>query len=51
MGNVPGFSKEAWENPDILKMYTEGVKWVMGLIKGSTASHPKVTKDDLVAAG
>lgn len=37
-----GHTKEAWENPDILKMYTEAVKWVMGLTEGSTASHPKV---------
>jgi type 1 glutamine amidotransferase len=37
-----GHTKEAWENPDILKMYTEAVKWVMGLAEGSTASHPKI---------
>lgn len=37
-----GHTKEAWENPDILRMYTEAVKWVMGLTEGSTASHPKV---------
>jgi type 1 glutamine amidotransferase len=37
-----GHTKEAWENPDILKMYTEAVKWVMGLTEGSTASHAKV---------
>jgi type 1 glutamine amidotransferase len=40
--STSGHTKEAWENPDILKMYTEAVKWVMGLTEGSTASHPKV---------
>jgi hypothetical protein len=37
-----GHNKEAWENPDILKLYTEAVKWAMGLTEGSAASHPKV---------
>lgn len=37
-----GHTKEAWEDPDVRKMYLEGVKWAMGRTEGSTASHPKV---------
>jgi uncharacterized protein len=37
-----GHTKEAWENPDVQKMYLEAVKWAMGRTEGSTASHPKV---------
>jgi type 1 glutamine amidotransferase len=37
-----GHTKEAWEDPDVLKMYLEGVKWALGRTDGSAASHPKV---------
>jgi len=37
-----GHTKEAWEDPDVLKMYLEGVKWVLGRTEGSVTSHPKV---------
>jgi type 1 glutamine amidotransferase len=37
-----GHTKEAWENPDVQKMYMEAVKWAMKRTEGSTASHPKV---------
>jgi type 1 glutamine amidotransferase len=37
-----GHTKEAWDNPDIIRMYTEAVKWAVGLTDGSTDSHPKV---------
>ena len=37
-----GHTKEAWDNPDIRKMYLEGVKWVIGRTEGSVTPHPKV---------
>lgn len=36
-----GHTKEAWDDPDIQKMYFEAIKWSLGLTEGSTASHPK----------
>ena len=36
-----GHTKEAWDDPDITKMYFEAIKWVLGMTEGSTASHPK----------
>jgi hypothetical protein len=39
---VRPFMRKGWENPDILKMYTEAIEWAMGRTEGSTASHPKV---------
>lgn len=38
-----GHTKEAWDDPDIQKMYFEAIKWALGLTEGSTASHPKVS--------
>lgn len=38
-----GHTKEAWDDPDITKMYFEAVKWVLGMTEGSTASHPRPT--------
>jgi type 1 glutamine amidotransferase len=35
-----GHTKEAWDDPDITKMYFEAIKWVLGYTEGSTASHP-----------
>ena len=37
-----GHTNEAWENPDVQRMYLEGVKWTMKRTEGGTASHPKV---------
>jgi len=37
-----GHTKAAFQNPDVRKMYLEGIKWVLGFTEGSTASHPKV---------
>ena len=37
-----GHTNEAWDNPDVQKMYLEAVKWAMRRTEGSTASHPKV---------
>jgi type 1 glutamine amidotransferase len=34
-----GHTKEAWDDPDIQKMYFEAVKWVLGMTEGRTASH------------
>jgi len=35
-----GHTQEAWSDPDILKMYFEATKWVLGMTEGSTNSHP-----------
>ncbi len=35
-----GHTEEAWQDPDILKMYSEAIKWALGLTEGSTAPHP-----------
>jgi type 1 glutamine amidotransferase len=37
-----GHTNEAWESPDVQKMYLEAIKWVMGRTEGSTTPHPKV---------
>ncbi len=39
-----GHTPESWDDPDIRKMYFEGIKWVMGLTEGSTESHPRPSK-------
>jgi len=36
-----GHTKEAWDDPDITKMYFEAIKWVLGYTEGGTASHPR----------
>jgi hypothetical protein len=36
-----GHTNEAWDDPDVQKMYFEAVKWVLGLTEGSTKPHPK----------
>ncbi|HEX4809927.1 MAG TPA: ThuA domain-containing protein [Bryobacteraceae bacterium] len=36
-----GHTKEAWDDPDIQKMYFEAIKWTLGYTEGSTMSHPK----------
>jgi uncharacterized protein len=36
-----GHTEEAWEDPDIRKMYFEAIKWVLGMTEGSTTSHPR----------
>jgi uncharacterized protein len=35
-----GHTEEAWQDPDIRKMYFEAIKWTLGMTEGSTASHP-----------
>ena len=36
-----GHTEESWEDPDVLKMYFEAIKWALGMTEGSTASHPR----------
>ena len=36
-----GHTEEAWNDPDIRKMYFEAIRWALGMTDGSTASHPK----------
>jgi len=36
-----GHTEEAWNDPDIRKMYFEAIKWVLGMTEGRTASHPR----------
>ena len=37
-----GHTNEAWEKPDVQKMYLEAVKWAMRRTEGSTTAHAKV---------
>jgi len=34
-----GHTKEAWDDPDIQKMYFEAIKWVLGMTEGRATSH------------
>jgi uncharacterized protein len=36
-----GHTKEAWDDPDIQKMYFEAIKWSLGMTEGNTVSHPR----------
>ncbi len=38
-----GHTPESWDDPDIQKMYSEAIKWVLGMTDGSTQPHPKAT--------
>lgn len=38
-----GHTEDAWQDPDIRKMYFEAVKWALGMTDGSTASHPRIS--------
>lgn len=35
-----GHPVETWDNPDIQKMYTEAIKWAMGLVEADATSRP-----------
>jgi type 1 glutamine amidotransferase len=35
-----GHTEEAWDDPDIRRMYFEAIKWTLGMTEGSTTSHP-----------
>ena len=34
-----GHTEEAWDDPDIRKMYFEAIRWALRMTEGSTASH------------
>ena len=36
-----GHVEEAYDKPDIKKMYFEGIKWALGMSEGHTNPHPK----------
>ena len=36
-----GHTEEAWQDPDIRKMYFEAIRWALGMTDGSTESHPR----------
>lgn len=36
-----GHTEEAWNDPDVRKMYFEAIKWVLGMTEGSVAPHPR----------
>ncbi|WP_241654892.1 ThuA domain-containing protein [Granulicella sibirica] len=36
-----GHTEEAWEDPDILRMYSEAIKWSLGMTEGSTMPRPR----------
>jgi hypothetical protein len=36
-----GHTEEAWEDPDIRKMYFEAIKWSLGMTGGSMSSHAR----------
>ena len=36
-----GHLEEVYDNPDIKKMYVEGIKWALGLTQADTKPHPK----------
>lgn len=38
-----GHTEESWQDPDIRNMYSEAIKWVLGMTDGSTASHPRIS--------
>ncbi len=37
-----GHTEEAWDDPDIQKMYFEAVKWALGMTETSTETHPRL---------
>lgn len=39
-----GHIEEVYDNPDIKKMYIEGIKWALGLTEGHTKPHSKPAK-------
>ena len=36
-----GHTEDAWQDPDIRKMYFEAIKWTLCMTEGSTDSHPR----------
>jgi type 1 glutamine amidotransferase len=35
-----GHPEANWDDPRLQKMYTEAIKWSMGLVDGDVSSHP-----------
>jgi type 1 glutamine amidotransferase len=40
-----GHTNESWSDPDVVTMYNEAIKWVLGMTEGSTQPHPKPTSE------
>jgi type 1 glutamine amidotransferase len=38
-----GHREEVWNRPDMQKMWTEAVKWAMGMTQGDATPRPKPT--------
>ncbi len=36
-----GHREEVWDRPDIQQMWTEGIKWAMGMTEGDATPRPK----------
>jgi type 1 glutamine amidotransferase len=36
-----GHTEEAWDDPDIKKMYFEAIRWALGMTEGDTTTHPR----------
>jgi len=36
-----GHTEEAWDDPDVQKMYFEAIKWALGMTEGSTTTHDR----------
>ena len=36
-----GHTEEAWDRPDIQKMFLEAIRWSMGLTKGDATPRPR----------
>ena len=39
-----GHREDAWDRPDIQKMYLEAIKWAMGITQGDATPRPKPAK-------
>jgi type 1 glutamine amidotransferase len=39
--NALGHDNEAWDRPDMQKLWLEGIKWAMGMVEGDTTPLPK----------
>lgn len=35
-----GHREESWDRPEVQKMYTEAIKWSMGLVDGDATPRP-----------
>lgn len=36
-----GHTREAWKDPDIVRMYTLAIEWALGLVDGPVVPHPQ----------